>query len=210
MKALKGSVIAVLALIAAVGGFAVAGFLKQPARAPEQNTETQTEAHAEEETPPKATEALEHVTDENWDTMVHVYRIIMDKSVTVEDLVANGQPDPDDVVRRANEIIEYGKSCERDSLLNQKAEEVLRDMVDVADDMLTLIKEGGGEIIEVSSAKEVGQEGNEGAEEAGVEVESAEATETADAVGDTQGAEAEGGIKRNKNFCGIFAILSYS
>ena len=180
MKASKGSVIAVLALTAAVGGFAVAGFLKQPAKEPEQTTETRNEVQTEAETLPEATEALEYVTDENWDTMVHVYRIIMANSATAEKLVMSGQADPDDVMRRANEIIEFGKGCERDNLLNQEAEVALYNMVEVADDMLTLIKEGGGEIVEVPSAEETEQGSDAEGQEDGI------GAEGADTVADTK------------------------
>lgn len=157
MKTSKGAIIAVLTLIAVVGGFAAAEFLKQPAKELEQPTEAQTEVQTEAETPPEATEALEYVTDENWDTMVHVYHIIMANNTMAEELVKNGQTDPNDVMKRANEIIEFGKGCERENLLNQEAEEVLHDMVDVADDMLALIKEGGGEIVEIPTTKETEQ-----------------------------------------------------
>ncbi len=178
MKARKGSILAVLAIILVAGVFALKVLL-EPAE-PKKAAETHQETMQETETAPEATQAVEYVTDENWDAMVHVYQIIMDHYDTAESLVASGQEDPSGIVEKAGEIIEYGKNCERGNLLNQEAEKVLYDMVDTADGMLTLIKAGGGEIIEISAAEETEQggdgEGPEGGEgESGAEGQETEA-----------------------------------
>ncbi len=195
MKASKSSVVAVLVAVA-IGGVALMVAACSSGKTDKKaETTAATQAVQETETAPEDTEALEYVTDENWETMVHVYRIIMDNYDTAKDLVASGQEDPSDVVQRADDIIEFGKSCERDNLLNQEAEEVLYDMVDTADGMLKLIKDGGGEIVEIPVEEETSvdgqesQEGAEGAEGAGGAEDGSVADEAdgAEDTGNTEG-----------------------
>lgn len=152
MKAKRGIFIAALAAVLIAGAFASKTLLAQ--KEPETVVESQQETMQEPETSPEATKALEYVTDENWDAMVRVYRIIADNYDTAKDLVASGQEDPSGTVKKAAELIEYGKECGRDNLLNQEAEEVLRDMVDTADSLLALIEAGGGEVAVESGTDE--------------------------------------------------------
>ena len=115
-------------------------------------------------------EYVEYVSDEDWDTMVHVYKIIMDNYGTAQGLVA------------AEELIEYGKACERDGLTAEEAGEKLREMVDTADGMLGLIRQGGGPVVEIPAA------GGTDAEEAGVDAGTGEAAfEGAENVGEDEG-----------------------
>lgn len=146
MRARKGTVCAVLVAALVVGGCAAKSSMDMDKEAPAetvQETVTETEMGTEE------VEYVEYVSDEDWDTMVHVYRIIMNNYDTAHGLVASGQADSSGIVDKAGELIEYGKACERDNLTAEEAREKLEEMVNIADGMLDMIKRGGGMIVEI-------------------------------------------------------------
>lgn len=195
MKASKGLVLTVLTGVAVAGVVLLAVACSSGKTDKKAETTAATQAVQETEATIEGTEALEYVTDENWEAMVHTYRIIVDNYEKAKGLVTSGQADPSNIVQRANEIVEFGKICERDNLLNQKAEEVLADMIDTADGMLKLIKAGGREIVETPVANETSQDGQEslesqedqdGAETAGEEADDSGTVE-ADSAENTNG-----------------------
>lgn len=186
MRVKRGSVLAALAAVMMMSGCGLKAFMNTDT--PEKEAKKTQETIQETETAPENTEAVEYVTDENWEAMVRVYQIIMDNYGTAESLVASGQEDPSGSVEKAAELIEYGKNCERDSLLDQEAGEVLLEMVDTAGKMLDLIKKGGGEIVEIA---EPADDSSGGSEEAGStdSSEGAEVTEGLEDPGETKSAE---------------------
>ena len=118
------------------------------------SAETAQGAVAEIETGIGTVEYVEYVSDEDWDVMLHVYRIIMDNYETAQGLVDAGQSDPSGILEKAGELIEYGKGCGRDGLTAEEAGEKLREMVDTADGMLNLIERGGGTVVGIPAAEE--------------------------------------------------------
>lgn len=119
MRAGKGTVCAILAVALAAGGCAKSSMDKEtPAETAEEIVMEMGEM-----------EYVEYVSDEDWDTMVHVYKIIMDNYGAAQGLVASGQADPSGLVDKAEELIEYGKACERDGLTAEEAGEKLSEMV---------------------------------------------------------------------------------
>ena len=186
MRVKRGSVLAALAAAMVMSGCGLKAFMDTDA--PEKEAKKTQETIQETETAPENTEAMEYVTDENWEAMVRVYQIIMDNYGTAESLVASGQEDASGTVEKAAELIEYGKNCERDSLLDQEAGEVLIEMVDTADKMLDLIKKGGGEIVEITEPADEPGGDSEEAGSAG-NSEGAEVTEGLEDPGETKGAE---------------------
>lgn len=145
----KGTVCAVLAAALVAGGCAAKSSMDK---------ETPAETMVETETGTEEMEYVEYVSDEDWDNMVHVYRIIMDNYDTAQGLVASGYADPSGIVEKAGELIEYGKNCGRDSLTAEEAGEKLEEMVDTADGMLDMIKRGGGTIVGIPVADETEEE----------------------------------------------------
>ena len=185
MRVRKGMVCAVLVAALVAGGcVAKSSMDKETPAETTQETVVETEIGTEE------IEYVEYVSDEDWDNMVHVYRIIMENYDTAQGLVDSGYADPSGLVDKAGELIEYGKACERDSLTAEEAGEKLEEMVDTADGMLDMIKRGGGTIVETpvddeTDAQElgvIGEEVSEGAESAG------EGGDV-DSIGDANGAE---------------------
>lgn len=184
MRIRKGTACSVM-LAAALAAVAAGGCALKPSADKELQTEAaqETVMEMETETGVEETEYVEYVSDEDWNAMVHVYRIIMDNYGTAQGLVDSGYADPSGIVEKAGELIEYGKGCERDSLTAEEAGEKLYEMVDTADDMLDMIKRGGGTIVEIPSDKEgtdaVEDAGN--AESAGVATEGEDGAEDAEA-----------------------------
>ncbi len=185
MRVRKGMVCAVLVAALVAGGcVAKSSMDKETPAETTQETVVETEIGTEE------IEYVEYVSDEDWDNMVHVYRIIMENYDTAQGLVDSGYADPSGLVDKAGELIEYGKACERDSLTAEEAGEKLEEMVDTADGMLDMIKLGGGTIVETpvddeTDAQElgvIGEEVSEGAESVG------EGGDV-DSIGDANGAE---------------------
>ncbi len=173
MRARKGTVCAILAVALAAGGCAMK---------PSMDKETPAETAEETVMEMGEMEYVEYVSDEDWDTMIHVYKIIMDNYGAAQGLVASGQADPSGIVGKAEELIEYGKACERDGLTAEEAGEKLREMVDTADGMLGLIRQGGGTVVEIPAA------GGTDAEEAGVDAGTGGAAfEGAENVGEDEG-----------------------
>ena len=187
MRAKKGTVFtmsaALMAAVLVAGGCAVKSSMDQGTPA-----ETVQETVVETETETEEMEYVEYVSDEDWDTMVHVYRIIMDNYETAQNMVASGQADPSGIVDKAGELIEYGKACERDSLTAEEAGEKLVEMVDTADGMLDMIKRGGGTIVEPPTDDGTDAEG--AGVSAGAAGAASEGTESAgEAAGETGNAE---------------------
>lgn len=185
MRVRKGTICAVLAVALVAGGCAAKSSMDK-----ETPSEITQETVVETETGTEEIEYVEYVSDEDWDNMVHVYRIIMDNYDTAQGLVASGYADPSGIVDKAGELIEYGKACERDSLTAEEAREKLVEMVDTADGMLDMIKRGGGTIVEVPVANETdAQEAGVSGEDASEGAESAGEGGDVDSIGDANGAE---------------------
>lgn len=186
MRVKKGTVCAVLAAALVAGGCAAKSSIDK-----ETPAETTQETVVETETGTEKIEYVEYVSDEDWDNMVHVYRIIMDNYDTAQGLVASGYADPSGIVDKAGELIEYGKACERDNLTAEEAGEKLHEMVDTADGMLDMIKRGGGTIVEPLTDDGTDTEGagvsTGAAGAASEETESAE--EVAEGAGETGSAD---------------------
>ena len=190
MRVRKGTVCAVLAAALVAGGCAAKSSMDK-----ETPSEITQETVVETETETEEMEYVEYVSDEDWDNMIHVYRIIMDNYDTAQGLVASGYADPTGIVDKAGELIEYGKACERDSLTAEEAGEKLVEMVDTADGMLDMIKRGGGTIVEPPTDDGADAEGagvSAGAAgAASEEAESAGETSSADSVNSTESTEAQ-------------------
>lgn len=103
------------------------------------------------ETSAAPTEAEEYVSDEDWDALVRAYRILERNFTNAEDILLSGQAtgsdNPEEVVATARELLEYGKTCGKEDLLSSEADELLADMVDAADGMLSMIERSGGTVI---------------------------------------------------------------
>lgn len=188
MRIRKGTACSVM-LAAALTAVVAGGCALKPSADKEPHTEAaqETVMETETETGAEETEYVEYVSDEDWDAMVHVYRIIMDNYGTAQGLVDSGYADPSGIVEKAGELIEYGKGCERDGLTAEEAGEKLYEMVDTADGMLDLIKQGGGTIVEIPVSEKgtdaVGDAGNadvEDAESVGAATDGAEGAESHD------------------------------
>ena len=141
MKTSKGAVAAGL-IVAAVAGtvFCVGVLQKEP-----DSRETQAvyvETQPIEET---TAEALEYVTDANWNALLKAYKSIAANLGEAKRLADTGLADPDGVVSRAAELVEYEKTCDRDNLLNDEAERILKEMENTADKLADMIHTGGGE-----------------------------------------------------------------
>ena len=183
MRVRKGTVCAVLAAALVAGGCAAKSSMDK-----ETPSEITQETVVETETETEEMEYVECVSDEDWDNMIHVYRIIMDNYETAQGMVASGQADPSGIVDKAGELIEYGKACERDSLTAEEAGEKLVEMVDTADGMLDMIKRGGGTIVEPPTDDGTDAEG--AGVSAGAAGAASEGTESAgEAAGETGNAE---------------------
>lgn len=199
MRATKGTVCTisavVMAAVLAAGGCAAKSSMDK--ETPAENTQ---ETVVETETGTEEMEYVEYVSDEDWDTMVHVYRIIMDNYETAQNMVASGQADPSGIVDKAGELIEYGKACERDSLTAEEAGEKLEEMVNTADGMLDLIKRGGGTIVEIPVDDGTDAEGTDaGSGAAGAASEGTESTEEGGGgTGETGGTDSAEGTEEHR------------
>lgn len=188
MRAKRSTICAILVAALVAGGCAQGSSVKLEAvTEPETEAVMVTETGTETEAGTEDTGYVEYVSDEDWDTMVQVYRIIMDNYETAQGLVDAGQPDPSGIVEKAGELIEYGKACGRDGLTAEEAGEKLHEMVDTADSMLNLIQQGGGEIVEIPAAEKETNAGSVDAENVNA---SADGVEGAESVGNHDEADA--------------------
>ena len=100
MRVRKGMVCAVLVAALVAGGcVAKSSMDKETPAETTQETVVETEIGTEE------IEYVEYVSDEDWDNMVHVYRIIMENYDTAKGLVDSGYADPSGLVDKAGELI---------------------------------------------------------------------------------------------------------
>lgn len=96
-------------------------------------------------------ETVEYVSDEDWNTLVKVYQIIERNFGNAGTIISSGQAtgadNPEEILKKAEELIEYGKTCGKEDLTSAEANELLISMVDTADKMLAMIEKSGGTII---------------------------------------------------------------
>ena len=109
-------------------------------------SETQTQ-----ETTTVSPEPVKYVSDEDWDALVKVYQILEKNYGNAGSIVSSGQAtgadNPEEILKKAEELIEYGKTCGKEDLTSAESNELLISMVDTADKMLSMIEKSGGTII---------------------------------------------------------------
>lgn len=134
--------------------------------------------------------ALEYVTEARWNAMITAYRMITANIGEAERLAESGMKDPDGTIAHAEELVEFGRECDRSQLLDSDAERMLSDMEDTAGRLADMITAAGGIAADASEAQETeapeaqagtaetgAQEGTEPPEPGDVETEAAEETE---------------------------------
>lgn len=89
------------------------------------------------------TEYVEYVSDEDWNNMVKVYNILNNNFPAAKELlnsgVTTGDGNAQEIIKKAEETIEFGKTCEREGLTSDEALMILDDMVTTTDALLALL-----------------------------------------------------------------------
>lgn len=145
MRTTKGAIFIGCAAVAVAGAICLACVLR---KGPELS-DTQATAEAQESAVETAA-MLEYVTDENWDALLEAYKAIESNLDKAKAMTGAGLADPNRVVERASELLESGKNCERDSLLNSEAQELLGEMESVAGELKAILYAGGNEPVDAS------------------------------------------------------------
>lgn len=190
MKSSKGAVAAGLIVAAvAVTVFCVGVLRKKPDSGETQAVYMETQTTAE-----TTAEALEYVTDANWNAMLKAYKSIAANLGEARRLVDTGLADPTGLVSRAAELVEYGKTCDRDNLLNDEAEKVLKEMQYTADRLTEMIHAGGGETANAAETEATEDSAATAASETDISGETAETDVSEDITSaDTQESAEDGG-----------------
>ena len=98
--------------------------------------------------------AVEYVSDEDWDIIVGMRKIIMENYGAAREMVSSGYADPGNSVGKAGELIRRGSACRKEEMPAAEAKRMLHQMVDTADDIMNMIERGGRGITEAVGAAE--------------------------------------------------------
>lgn len=96
-----------------------------------------------ETTKTQETEYVEYVSDEDWNNLIKVYNILRNNYPAAKELlnsgVTKGSENAQEIIKKAEETLEFGKTCEREGLTSEEAFMILDEMVTTTDSLLALL-----------------------------------------------------------------------
>lgn len=110
-------------------------------------TTTQSQSVSSTEVTISTTTAAVPVSDDEWNDLTEVYDIIADNYINAQNIVdtlgVNASDKQRELVKKAADLVEFGKVCEREGLTGEEARNILDDMITTSEDLLALLLENG-------------------------------------------------------------------